>query len=58
MKHNKKMKKAIAQAKEQTNRYKRLKCVACNGSGRYDTTGSPKCGSCNGTGMEVNHETA
>lgn len=28
-------------------------CVACNGSGVYDTTGSPKCGSCDGTGKEV-----
>lgn len=25
-------------------------CVACNGSGRYDHNGSPKCGSCKGTG--------
>lgn len=25
-------------------------CVACNGSGRYDHNGSPKCGACNGTG--------
>lgn len=28
-------------------------CVACSGSGRYDTTGSPKCGACNGTGKNV-----
>lgn len=27
-------------------------CSACNGSGRYDNTGSPKCGACNGTGRE------
>lgn len=27
-------------------------CLACNGSGRYDTTGSPKCGACRGTGKE------
>jgi hypothetical protein len=25
-------------------------CSACNGSGYYDNTGSPKCGCCNGTG--------
>jgi len=27
-------------------------CVACNGSGIYDNTGSPKCGACDGTGKE------
>lgn len=27
-------------------------CVACSGSGRYDTTGSPVCEACNGTGLE------
>ena len=26
------------------------KCTACNGTGHYDNTGSPKCGACNGTG--------
>lgn len=26
------------------------KCVACNGSGRYDNTGSPLCEACDGTG--------
>lgn len=31
----------------------RIKCFACNGSGRYDNTGSPRCSSCNGTGMET-----
>lgn len=25
------------------------KCVACNGSGRYDSHGSPPCGGCEGT---------
>jgi len=30
------------------------KCFACNGSGRYDTWGSPKCEACNGTGLENN----
>ena len=27
-------------------------CIACNGSGKYDHNGSPKCGACNGTGKE------
>lgn len=27
-----------------------MKCYACNGSGYYDNTGSPKCSSCGGTG--------
>ena len=27
-------------------------CVACNGSGRYDTFKSPKCVACNGSGKE------
>ena len=30
-------------------------CVACNGSGRYDSTGSPKCSACsacNGIGKQ------
>jgi DnaJ-class molecular chaperone len=25
-------------------------CVACNGSGRYDNTNSPKCRACDGKG--------
>lgn len=29
---------------------KLTKCIACNGSGRYDHNGSPKCGACGGTG--------
>ena len=29
---------------------KSIICTACSGSGRYDSTGSPKCGLCNGTG--------
>jgi DnaJ-class molecular chaperone len=29
---------------------KLVKCIACDGSGRYDNNGSPKCGSCGGTG--------
>lgn len=32
--------------------WKRRICTACNGSGRYDHNGSPKCGCCNGTGRE------
>lgn len=31
---------------------KQRKCTACNGSGVYDNTGSPKCGGCDGTGKE------
>lgn len=27
-------------------------CYACNGSGRYDSSGSPPCGGCDGTGKE------
>lgn len=27
-------------------------CIACNGTGRYDHDGSPKCSSCDGTGKE------
>jgi DnaJ-class molecular chaperone len=29
---------------------KSVVCTACNGSGRYDHNGSPRCGQCNGTG--------
>lgn len=32
--------------------WKQRPCTACNGSGRYDNNGSPKCGSCDGTGKE------
>lgn len=31
---------------------KLVTCTACNGSGCYDSTNSPKCGRCNGTGKE------
>ena len=31
----------------------RMKCIACNGSGRYDNNGSPRCASCNGSGTET-----
>lgn len=30
----------------------KVKCVACNGSGRYDHNGSPACGACDGSGKE------
>lgn len=33
--------------------WKQRPCIACNGSGRYDNDGSPKCGACNGTGKET-----
>jgi DnaJ-class molecular chaperone len=32
--------------------WKLRKCVACNGSGRYDHKGSPKCGACHGSGKK------
>jgi DnaJ-class molecular chaperone len=32
--------------------WKTRPCTACNGSGRYDHNGSPRCGACNGTGKE------
>lgn len=32
--------------------WKEQSCIACNGSGYYDHSGSPKCGSCGGTGKE------
>ncbi len=32
--------------------WKQRPCFACNGSGIYDNTGSPKCSACNGTGKE------
>lgn len=28
-------------------------CSACNGTGRYDNTGSPRCGACGGSGRET-----
>lgn len=33
-------------------------CVACNGSGHYDTKGSPKCSACKGSGIESPKEQA
>lgn len=32
--------------------HKLQKCGACNGSGRYDHNGSPRCGCCEGTKTE------
>ena len=32
--------------------WKQRPCIACNGSGIYDNTGSPPCGACEGTGKE------
>jgi hypothetical protein len=29
------------------------KCMACNGSGKYDSNGSPPCGACDGTGVNT-----
>lgn len=49
MKPNKKMRRSIAEWHRQGDPPDD-KCVACNGSGRYDTRGSPKCGACGGTG--------
>lgn len=33
-------------------------CTACNGSGRYDSNGSPKCGACRGCGRVPTSEKA
>lgn len=33
--------------------WKQRPCGACMGSGRYDSTGSPRCGACDGTGKEL-----
>ena len=44
-----------AKRTERYNNNKGLKqrpCSACNGSGRYDSNGSPPCGACDGTGKE------
>ena len=32
--------------------WKQAACSACNGSGYYDSDGSPPCGACEGTGKE------
>lgn len=35
---------------------KQVTCTACNGSGYYDNTNSPKCSSCEGTGKTKERE--
>lgn len=50
MKLNKKQRQAMLLGKQMSPANKQKVCVACNGSGRYDTKGSPKCQCCNGTG--------
>ena len=35
--------------------FKRVKCLACNGSGYYDHHGSPPCDSCEGTGKSLSN---
>lgn len=42
-----KLKKVLAEDK------KVKKCMACNGSGYYDSHGSPPCGACDGTGVKA-----
>lgn len=37
---------------------KPVRCIACNGSGRYDHHGSPKCNACNGTGKQGGQDAA
>lgn len=32
--------------------WKLRNCTACNGSGYYDSCGSPSCGACDGSGKE------
>ena len=34
----------------QINGFPMVTCVCCNGSGRYDVSGSPDCGACDGKG--------
>jgi hypothetical protein len=50
MKPNKKQRQAIEAGKKHQKKPSDDFCYACNGIGRYDTTGSPKCGACGGTG--------
>lgn len=33
-------------------------CIACSGSGYYDSGSSPRCGSCGGGGKEMGYELA
>jgi DnaJ-class molecular chaperone len=55
MKPNKKQRQAIQLGKQQQSKQQRdTVCYACNGTGKYDSTGSPKCDACNGTGKISN----
>jgi DnaJ-class molecular chaperone len=54
MKQNKIMRKAIVAGKELAKKMEKKTCVACNGSGRYDSYLSPVCQACNGTGVSKN----
>ncbi len=42
----------VAHYKKYEEGWKKIRCGACNGSGRYDHNGSPPCGCCEGTGKE------
>jgi len=33
-------------------------CISCNGTGYYDSDGSPECGICDGTGKADNESKA
>lgn len=49
------MKKTFEERKAERRKKYELKtrpCIACNGSGYYDSIGSTKCASCKGTGKE------
>lgn len=50
--HERKQARKEHYEKQSKMKTRKRKCVACNGSGRYDNTGSPKCAACNGTGKE------
>lgn len=56
MKPNKLMRKAMVAGKQRIteDQSKKHKCYACNGTGVYDTTGSPPCGACDGKGYIFN----
>lgn len=56
MKQNKKTRKLIKEWRVRNLNNKDNKCIACNGSGYYDNTGSPLCESCNGTGIKQNEK--
>lgn len=52
----KKMRQAIALGQKLADEQRSVPCAACNGSGRYDVTGSPKCSACNGTGRQTKQQ--